>query len=196
MFNVLLDPLPEDWHGYPIDTDFQVGIMISQCLADEELNDTEKFYKAAELLFPAAQPPVEEIQEAITWFLSDYDHDNHEGEKPSGVVIMDFDVDQWRIYAAFKQQYGIDLNKTKMHWFVFMGLLANVEECSFTRVMDIRQKKITSKMSREEKAAIKKAQKIFRIKAPEKRLSAAEQQRVNDFMRYANINRGPGTAGG
>ena len=37
MFNVLLDPLPQEWNGYPIDTDFQTGIQINPCLGDETL---------------------------------------------------------------------------------------------------------------------------------------------------------------
>ena len=187
MFNVLLDPLPEEWNGYPIDTDFQTGIMISQCLADDDLNESEKFEIAIGLLFPSERPPQEELPDALTWFLNGFDHDNHAGEKPSEVIVMDFNIDQWRIYAAFRSQYQIDLNVEKLHWFAFMGLLANVEECAFTRVMDIRQKKITSKMSREEKQAIKRAQKIFRIKPPERQLSAKEQQRVDEFMKYAHI---------
>lgn len=190
MFNVLLDPLPEDWKGYPIDTDFQTGIMISQCLADDSLNENERFWTAVRLLFPAECPPSEELPEALAWFLNGFDHDNHVGEKSPGVTVMDFDIDQWRIYAAFRSQYQIDLNTKRLHWFTFMGLLANVEECTFTRVMDIRQKKITSKMSREEKQAIKKAQKIFQIKPPEKQLSAKEQQRVEEFMKYAHVKRG------
>lgn len=189
MFNVLLDPLPEDWKGYPIDTDFQTGIMISQCLADDNLNDQEKFETAIRLLFPSACPPPEDLQDALTWYLNGFDHDNHAGEKPSGEPVMDFDMDQWRIYAAFRSQYGIDLNTEKLHWFVFMGLLANVEECAFTRVMDIRQKKITSKMSREEKEAIKRNKKIFQIKPQEIQLSAKEQQRVDEFMKYANMKK-------
>lgn len=189
MFNVLLDPLPTDWRGYPIDTDFQTGIMISQCLADESLNEQEKFETAVRLLFPSACPPPQELQEALKWFLNGFDHDNHTGEKSSETLVMDFDIDQWRIYAAFRSQYGIDLNKDKLHWFVFMGLLANVEECSFTRVMDIRQKKITPKMSREEKESLKRSKRIFQIKHSERHLSAKEQQRVDEFMKYANIKK-------
>ncbi len=189
MFNVLLDPLPEAWKGYPIDTDFQTGIMISQCLADDNLNEQEKLETAVHLLFPSTCPPPEDLQDALTWYLNGFDHDNHAGEKPSGEPVMDFDIDQWRIYTAFRSQYGIDLNTEKLHWFVFMGLLANVEECSFTRVMDIRQKKITSKMSREEKEATKRAKKIFQIKPQEMRLSAREQQRVDEFMKYVNVKK-------
>lgn len=188
MFNVLLDPLPEEWNGYPLDTDFQTGIQISQCLVDKTLSDTEKFFVAVGLLFPGARPENQEAAEALQWFLSEYDHDNHPKKGKSEVIVMDFDVDQWRIYSAFLSQYHIDLNTAHMHWFSFMGLLANLSECAFTHVMNIRQKKITAKMSREEKRAIKEAQRVFSIVPPkEEHLSAQEQEAVKKFMKYAKL---------
>lgn len=191
MWNILLDPLPEEWHGYPIDSDFQTGIQISQCLIDESLSETEQFYAARDLLFPDKKnrPSIEETAEALKWYLNEFYHDNNTGDN-SDVPVMDFDIDQWRIYSAFFNQYGINLNTAEMHWFTFMGLLSNLNECAFTNVMNIRQKKITSKMSQEEKNSIRKAQKVFSIKPPkEKRLSPTEQKAVDEFMKYANINK-------
>lgn len=191
MWNVLLDPLPEEWHGYPIDADFQTGIQISQCMADEELSEEERFYTAVELLFPDERnrPENKEAAEALTWFLTEFHHDNNADEE-STMPVMDFDIDQWRIYAAFWNQYHIDLNTANLHWFVFMGLMSNLEECAFTNVMNIRQKKITPKMSPEERASIKRVKKIFAIKPPkEKPMSPQEKQRVDEFMKYANINK-------
>ena len=190
MYNILLDPLPKDWNGYPIDTDFQIGIMISQCLTDDSLSDLEKFYVAAWLLFPTdSRPDNAGIGKAINWYMTDFLHDNYP-EKKRNDVVMDWDIDQWRIYAAFWAQYHIDLNRTRMHWFQFMGLLTNLEECAFTRVMDIRQKEITSKMSPEEKKVYRNAKKIYEIKPPkDDTITPEEQSRINDFMKYANINK-------
>lgn len=188
MLNVLLDDLPKDWKGYRIDTDFQTGIMISQCLCDQHLSEWEKFYTAARLLFRDSFPGTnEEIAEAINWYMTEYNHDNRVKDDRPDIAVMDWDVDQWRIYAAFYSQYSIDLNTAKLHWFAFMGLLANLSECAFTHVMEIRQKKISSKMSPEEKAAIKSAKKVFEIKPPEEELSAEEKQQIEEFMKYAGI---------
>ena len=102
---------------------------------------------------------------------------------------MDFDIDQWRIYAAFRNQYHIDLNTERMHWFVFMGLLANLDECAFTNVMNIRQKKVTGKMSQEERKSIMKAKRVFEIKQKEEPLSEQEKQRIEEFMTYVNVSK-------
>ena len=56
MFNVLLDAMPDEWDGYPVDTDFRIGIQISQCLVDDALNSREKVATALSLLFPKEQP--------------------------------------------------------------------------------------------------------------------------------------------
>ncbi len=190
MFNVMLDPLPRDWNGYPIDSDFQTGIMISQCMADESLSKDEQFLTAMDLLFPQDKPPVNEAAEAITWFMNEFNHDNRTNKKENEKIVFDFDIDQWRIYAAFWSQYHIDLNTAQLHWFVFMGLLSNLTECALTRVMDIRQKEITPKMSRKEKNALMAAKKIFAIKPlRELQLSAKEQQAIEEFMKYANIRK-------
>ena len=191
MWNVLLDPLPVEWHGYPIDSDFQTGIQISQCLADEELSEKERFFTAVYLLFPedGNRPDIKEAAEGITWFLNEYHHDNDSGKK-SKVRVMDFDIDQWRIYAAFLSQYNIDLNTVRMHWFTFMGLLANLDDCAFTNVMNIRNKKLSGKMSPEERKSVMEAKKIFEIKAPkEETLSEQEKQRVKEFMKYINVSK-------
>jgi len=190
MFNVLLDDLPEEWHGYPIDSDYQTGILMSQCLADSELNDTERIYTAINLLFPdeSSRPDVAEAMEGVSWFLNEFNHDNYDKTEHTEKV-MDFDVDQWRIYAAFRNQYGIDLSREKLHWFVFMGLLGNLEECSFGRVMDIRTEKITSKMSPEEKKAYKEAKKIYALVEEEELTAedrAIEESALEEFNRLRN----------
>lgn len=42
MFNILLDPLPTQYEGFPIDSDFQTGIQILQALEDPELTTQER----------------------------------------------------------------------------------------------------------------------------------------------------------
>ena len=70
MFSILLDELPTEWNGYEIDGDFQIGIQIAQCMADDSLNNAQKLCIAAGLLFGENCPQsYEEIAEALEWFL-------------------------------------------------------------------------------------------------------------------------------
>lgn len=169
MFNVLLDPLPTEYKGFPIDSDFQIGIQIMQALEDGELSRQEGQAVALSLLFlqEDAQgnqlplPDAETALEGLVWFLTDWNHDHN--SKVDKTRITDFNIDQWRIYSAFKQHYGINLNTDKLHFWEFMGLLTTLPECAYTRVIDIRAKKITSKMGKDEKKAYAELKKVYAL---------------------------------
>lgn len=172
MFNVLLDPLPTEYRGFPIDSDFQIGIQIMQALEDGELSRQEGQAVALSLLFlqEDAQgnqlplPDAETALEGLVWFLTDWNHDHN--SKVDNTRITDFNIDQWRIYSAFKQHYGINLNIDKLHFWEFMGLLTTLPECAYTRVIDIRAKKITSKMGTDEKKAYTELKKVYALDQP------------------------------
>ena len=189
MFNILLDALPEDYEGYPINTAFQTVILISMCLSDEELSEHERILTALTLLYGDSIPPMETALDGLKWFMSETNHDNYEGVKSDNIIIMDYDVDQYRIYAAFRNQYHIDLNTADMHWFEFKGLLDNIRECSLTDVMQLRQTKIPSHFSAKERRELEAKQKIFRLgkKNVDEEYSESEKQRINNYLLYANI---------
>lgn len=162
MHNVLYEELPESWNGYPINWWFQVGVQMFLVADDKELSQDEKTAATIELLFPEEVPPMPELQQCVQWFLNGWCHDRSPKEVDKRRMI-DFEKDQWRIYADFRQIYGINLNEADLHWWEFMGMLWNMpsRESSFLQVIEIRKKKIKSKMSKEEREAIKKAQYIY-----------------------------------
>ena len=90
------------------------------------------------------------------------------------------DIDQWRIYADFRQIYGIDLSLDEMHWWMFNGLLWNMpyKQSSFQQVIEIRRKKITSKMGKEERQAIKEAQEMYALEQPEEKKEYTEDEKA------------------
>ena len=187
MFNVLLDALPWEWKGYPVDMNFDTGIKITQCLVDKELKEEERVSIALWLMFPeGADLDANSAAEALRWYLNGWNHDNTKREKDEAEV-MDFDIDQWRIYAAFRAQYKINLNTAKLHFWEYMGLLSNLNECAFTQVVSIRSRKITAKMTPEEKRAIAKAKEIYKIKK-EDSLPETAEERAEDEAALALFN--------
>lgn len=175
MFNIMLDELPEDFEGYPINTDFRIGIQIEQLLADGIAGGREKTEKICELLFSGIIP--HDINAAVEWFLTGWYTDNPAKSKETQ-KIMDYDKDQWRIYSAFKNQYEIDLQTDSVHYWKFMGLISNLEPCAFTRVMDIRGKKITNNMAKEDKAALKKAKEIYQLEQQEENSEESYEKEI------------------
>ena len=49
-------------------------------------------------------------------FLDSDDKWNSEKLEKDSTPVMDWDMDQWWIYSAFRKQYGIDLNTVKIHF--------------------------------------------------------------------------------
>ena len=182
MFNVLLDEIPADWNGFPIATDFRIGIQMCQAMEDRELSDTERYMKISELFFPGVCPDVPDQGAAIRWFLTGWNHDRNRKSKDTARVL-DYDIDQWRIYSAFWNQYRIDLNTADLHYWQFMGLLTTLDDCAFTRVIDIRMKKVRPKMSKEEKAAIAQAKEIYGLGMREEKVSVEDQKKKQEAIR-------------
>lgn len=188
MFNVLLDPLPTEYKGFPIDSDFQTGIQILQALEDEELTEQEQIGVALSLLFLQEDkdgnilpiPDAQTAVEGLVWFLTDWNHDKNKAEDKEKVT--DYDIDQWRIYSAFRKQYGINLNTDKLHFWEFMGLLSTLPECAYTQVIDIRAKKL-SKLSKGEKEMYKKLKEVYALEQPSVQYTDAQIEAIDEFDR-------------
>ena len=119
MENVLTDGLPEEYEGYAVNTDFETGILIMKALNDENMSVLEQNSVAVNLLFDGlVRPPNSEFAiNALQWLLTGWDHDNHEEEKGTETPVIDWDIDQWRIYSVFRSQYQINLLKEKLHFY-------------------------------------------------------------------------------
>lgn len=190
MYNALIDGLPDSYEGYPVNTDFETGIQIMKILDDDELTEEEKYFHASSLLFDDLEmPPIEIAINALLWWLTGWNNDS-KFDDDDKTVVMDMDVDQWRIYSAFRSQYHINLMQEELHFWEFMALLTTLGDCAFTRVVDIRGEKETRGMSNDEKRELRKAKKRYSLK-PDKTnhdkipLTQAEEE----FLKYANIGK-------
>ena len=180
MFNLLLDPLPEDYEGYLIRTDYRIGVQISQALEDEELEPGERMQVALGLLFGNGVPEAETAFAGLQWFLSGGQEVENTGDEPEagdGIRYFSFDADAGRLYSGFRRAYGVDLDKTQMHWFRFLALLADLGKCAFTQVVDYRSADL-SKMDKETKKAYLAMRRKFALPQPE---SAAEQEFLREL---------------
>ena len=189
MYNVLLDPFPKEWNGYRIDPAFQNGIQIMQLMEDDEVSESEKVWLAAGLLFLDPPKAIQEALEGIAWFMGGWNTDRPDDGGKKEESVMDWDMDQWRIYSAFRKQYGIDLNSAQMHFWAFMGLLTTLDECAFTRVADIRAKKLEGKMDPKEKSFYRQAKKRYAIGKQKEAEKETDEDiaAVEEFRRLAGL---------
>ena len=190
--NILLDgSLPTEWMGYQINTSFRRGIQLHSLLYDRDIGDYERTQEILYLLFADEDterlreyPQGEEFTECFLWFLNGWTHDKDNGVKEKQRLI-DFDVDQWRIYADFLQIYHIDLSSAQMHWWEFCGLLWNMpgKQSSFLRVLSIRQQN-PNNVGKEERKFLIEQKKIYELDQDNRKEFTEEQKsKIDDYDR-------------
>lgn len=189
MNNVFYEALPTEWNGYHINTGFHIGVQISLLMDDETVNERVRTQLMLQLLFgdedgnvTKCPETVEDIEECLSFFMNGWNHDNNSSQEQKE-RIMDFNIDQGRIFADFMHFYHIDLETTEMHWWKFCWLLWNMphEQSSFMQVIDIRTKKPRNGASFEEKRAITKGKEIYGLKQKAKKFSKTEVDAIDAY---------------
>ena len=165
--NILMDALPEtvDVNGkaFSIRTDYRIGIMFEMMVFDRSIDDEEKVKIALELYF--AEHPPEDVSGAINsilWFFScgnvencSQDFQSERASKPrSRDRAYDYDIDAERIYAAFMEQYDIDLSSVSMHWWKFQALFRALHDCEFSEVAGYRTIDLSSIHDKKERTRL------------------------------------------
>lgn len=177
-FNILLDPLPEDYKGWLIRTDYRIGIQISLCLQDHDLSQQERIAQAIYLLFGEGTPPLNVALDGLQWFLSGGQPIRNDVPPNSSPQRFWFDYDASRTYASFKKSFNEEIHKKKMHWFEFLSLIDCVDEDSSlshaiqTRGMD------TSNMKCMQRRDVERAKKLL---TPPIKFTEEEQEAIDDF---------------
>ena len=172
--NVLLDRLPDSveicGQAVPIDTNFYTGIIFEEMGVDDDLSDGEKIETALRLYFGdnvrfVGIDAVMEAIDKIMWFYScgKPKETGNEAEEP-GKIVFSYEHDAEYIYQAFMSAYQIDLREEKVHWWKFRALFKALPDTTqFMKIVGYRSVKITSKMSKDEKAFYQKMKRLFAL---------------------------------
>ena len=120
---------------YPVQTDYRYGIIFfrmaqkeKSCAADysffflEGMPDNTDAAVAALGAFYFPQEPLPRSN-------------GQEGGEP----VLDYELDADFIYAAFLEQYGIDLVDTRLHWHKFHALIKGLNGTKLNEIMSFRQ---------------------------------------------------------
>lgn len=145
MNSFFLDKLPDHVSAggkfFLIHTDFRKWLAFSRTLSEKEsVIDDADFIYADEI------PPKELKKEAFNELMKFY-QPQMELPRSSGKSekILDYVLDSQLIFAAFWEQYGIDLTATdeaghfiQMHWHKFLALLSGLHNTKLNEVMSWR----------------------------------------------------------
>ena len=167
MANILLDILPEtvdiDGIEYRINSDFRISILFELLMQDDELGKRQKLVQGLQLYYPEIPHNVTMAVDKMIWFYrcgKETGSGGHGSGSGRAKQIYSFEHDDDYIYAAFLEQYGIDLQDVEeLHWWKFRALFRGLsEDTEFVKIMGYRSVKITSKMSKEQREFYKKMQ--------------------------------------
>ena len=182
--NALLDNFPSvaviDGKEYALNTDFRVCLKIMIALEDNELTPIEKQIVVLELLYAERPQNVKRAIELAMLFLN-YGEEITEENASNSERVYSFEKDSKYIVTAFQQTYSIDLDKVDyMHWWKFSYLFLDLkEDCFFTRLIDLRNRKNKGKLTKEEKEYCYKIKDIIDLP----RIETVEEIRAkNRFM--------------
>lgn len=172
MANILLDILPEtvdiDGIEYRINSDFRISILFELLMQDDEVGKRQKLIQGLKLYYPEIPQNMTEAVEKMIWFYrcgKETESGGHGSGSGRAKQIYSFEHDDDYIYAAFLEQYGIDLQDVEeLHWWKFRALFRGLsEDTEFVKIMGYRSVKITSKMSKEQREFYKKMQSIHAL---------------------------------
>ena len=172
MANIILDVLPEtveiDGAEYRINSDLRISILFELLMQDDEVGKRQKLVQGLQLYYPEIPHNVTMAVDKMIWFYrcgKETGSGGHGSGSGRAKQIYSFEHDDDYIYAAFLEQYGIDLQDVEeLHWWKFRALFRGLsEDTEFVKIMGYRSVKITSKMSKEQREFYKKMQSIHAL---------------------------------
>lgn len=172
----LQDRLPDgvtvDGRFYRLDFDFRNVLKMMEIMARDDLMPDAREHLALKCL---TQRPrnVSKVLAAVRALLFE------KPPKADAKKVTDFVQDAGLIRAAFRQEYGIDLYREKLHWIEFRELLNAIPEGNrYSEVIGIRVRPIPSptKWNGEERAWLIKAK-------ADVALDMSEEEREDKYQR-------------
>lgn len=183
--NLLIDLVPKtitiDNKEYEINSDFRTSILFELLMQDKSIKDNDKIYLALELYYPNIPDDINSAIEKMLWFYrcgKDLITSKRKGKGKSDIKIYSFEYDDDYIYAAFMDQYGIDLQDIKyLHWWKFKAMFKSLkEDTEIVKIMRYRSMDLSKIKDKNEKAYYKKMQELYKIP-----VSKNEQEKLDEI---------------
>ena len=170
--NILVDLLPTtveiNNEKYEINSDFRTSILFELLMQDNSIEKEDKIFMALQLYYPVIPHNVNEAIEKILWFYRcgrDVVSSKGTGNGKGATQIYDFDYDDMYIYAAFMDQYGIDLQDIEnLHWWKFKAMFESLKgDNEIVKIMGYRSVNLSNIKDKEQKLYYKKMKELYKI---------------------------------
>ncbi len=184
---------------YQLNTDFRVWIEFENLISNLRENSEGAFVKACALCFykridvtktPLPSTWLETIRVLFAFYCGMRDVSELENKQTKEIQedadeedthqekqIFSYEYDADYIYAAFVQQYGIDLTECKLHWWKFKALFAGLTgNTKIREIMEIRATDVSQIKDKERRNHMLRLQDAYAL--PDMR---SEEEKENDF---------------
>lgn len=174
-----------------INTDFRDCLNIIIMFEDENLTKYEKIELMLRLLYKDTskinQDNIEEAIKKAVLFLDGGDtSDSNENESVDSLSqrVYSFGKDAKYIYSAIKKTHNIDLESIEyLHYWKFIYYFLDLDEnCFFSQMVNLRNKKNKGKLTKEERVVYAQLEDILELDKREN-YTEEEQQAIDKFMK-------------
>lgn len=137
LFETLPSGVTVDGKFYRVDLDFRNVLRMLEFLADDDLLPEARDYLSLKCVMKRPRN-VSKVLAAVKALL-------FESKPGGGERLTSFEQDAGLIRVAFRQEYGIDLFRDRLHWMEFTELLHNLPEGNrYEEVLGIRARPLPS----------------------------------------------------
>lgn len=179
-----------------IDTGHRAGVTFTSVLEDNSLSDEAKLLRTLDIYYKdrdvSRHDTIALIKAALAFY--SYDPSEHYGKAKAALrkgkskprkskQLISYAKDDALIYAAFLQQYGIDLADGELHWHKFRALIDGLtEDTQLVKVMRYRSVKLGD-IATEERKFYRDMQEFYSLEqisdAEAEQLSALEDKLIS-----------------
>lgn len=180
--NILVDKLPTEYEGLKVNTDFRSFILFELLMQDNKIDKREKIILSLNLFYDEPPKDIKKAIDGIVWFYTRgkkaKKNKNTNSIKENKKNIYSYEHDADYIYAAFKDQYGVDLNEIEhLHWFKFKSMFDGLKnDNKICEIMGYRSIDINAIKNKDEQRKYKKLQREWAL--PDER---TDEEKEKDF---------------
>lgn len=170
--NILIDLLPTrveiEGIEYEINSDFRTSMLFELLMMDDEIDDKNKIIQSLELFYQVLPSNIDLAIEKMLWFYrcgKEIIVKKGTAKGKSSTNIYDFDYDDDYIYAAFLDQYGVDLQDIDyLHWWKFKAMFKSLKEDNeIVKIMSYRAMDLSNIKDKEQKKFYQEMKKLYEI---------------------------------
>lgn len=158
--------------AYAVNTDFRVGFKLEEIMRSSSMTGEEKILRMLQAYYPTIPTDVKGAVDRALWFYQCGDvkqvqedkKERYRNRRHRNVAAYSFCQDAPYLYAAFLEQYNIDLCDVEyMHWWKFCAMFESLnDETQMSKIIYYRRGSTTG-MPKEKRFFINEMKKKYRL---------------------------------